>query len=29
MKLISIDREYKYNILKWLRIGSSGVKIDF
>jgi hypothetical protein len=29
MKPISTDGEYKSNILEWLRIGSSSVKIDF
>jgi hypothetical protein len=29
MKPISISRECESNILKWLRIGSSSVKIDF
>ena len=26
---MSIGREYEYNILEWLKIGSSSIKIDF
>ena len=29
MKLVFTGRECKYNILEWLRIGFSSIKIDF
>jgi hypothetical protein len=29
MKPVSTDGEYKSNVLEWLRIGFSSIKIDF